>query len=86
MEALAFRIWAYANPRDWNCSYAEIADETGISHDMVGKTIACKGWSGRVPHVNNERGGEIRAKRMETRHRSGQNVDPNLLAVDQLMR
>jgi len=80
MEALAYRIWAYANPRDWNCSYAEIADGTGISGGMVSRVISDKGWAGRVPQLAGVRAALV------AQHRNGHNVDPNLLAVDQLMR
>lgn len=79
MEALAYRIWAYAKPRDWECSYAEIADWTKISEDMVAQVISAKGWRGRVPH----------GKPMEAAngalHRRGYAVDQNIIGVDQLM-
>ena len=83
MEALAYRIWAYANPREWDCSYAEIADGTGIGYDLVARVISDKGWAGRVP-----KGGNTKRDRSGTYvawHKKGRNVDPNLLAVDQLM-
>lgn len=86
MEALAYRIWAYANPREWDCSHAEIADGTGISYSMVGYVISAKGWGGRVPQQSNGKGSDILQKMYATKHRNGQNIDPNLLAVDQLMR
>lgn len=86
MEALAYRIWAYASPRGWKCSYDEIADGTDISYFMVMKVIRAKGWQGRVPHTSNENGSEILQKAYATKHHNGQNIDPNLLAVDQLMR
>lgn len=86
MEALAYRIWAYANPREWDCSYAEIADGTGISVDMVSHVIRAKGWMGRVPHTSNGKGSEMLQKAYATKHRKGYNIDPNLLDVDQLMR
>lgn len=79
MEALAYRIWAYANPREWDCSYAEIADGTGISIGMVSQVITQKNWGGRVPNHTNITSAH------KWQHMHGQNVDPNLLAVDQLM-
>ena len=86
MEALAYRVWAYANPRGWKCSRAETADGAGISVDMVIRVISAKGWGGRVPHTSNGNGSEMLQKAYATKHRKGYNIDPNLLAVDQLMR
>lgn len=77
MEALAYRIWAYANPRDWDCSYAEIADGTGISYGMVARVITEKQWTGRVPQGG---GYSVIASARRVKY-----SDPNLLAVDQLM-
>lgn len=47
-QALAYRIWAYAQPREWNCTMQELADALGESVMRI--TIACrvKGWCGRV--------------------------------------
>lgn len=84
MEALAYRIWAYANPREWDCSYAEIADGTGIGYDMVSRVISNKGWAGRVPKGSNASAPRATSF-AEYNHKKGMNVDPNLLAVDQLM-
>lgn len=84
MEALAYRIWAYANPRGWKCSYAEIVDGTGIGYGMVANVISKKGWEGRVPRgwsTNSDRSAAY-----ATKHSKGYDIDPNLLAVDQLMR
>lgn len=84
MEALAYRIWAYANPREWDCSYAEIADGTGISVGMVNHVIMKKNWTGRVPKYSGTT--DLRAMSFaEYNYKKGMNVDPNLLAVDQLM-
>ena len=80
MEALAYRIWAYANPREWECSYANIADGTGISEDMVAQVIRAKGWQGRVPH------GKPSEAAIGALHRWGRSVDQNIIGVDQLMR
>lgn len=84
MEALAYRIWAYANPRGWKCSYAEIADGTDISRDMVDLTIRAKKWTGRVPKSTETLEGVTAM--WKWKHDHGQNVDLNLLGVDQLMR
>jgi len=47
-EAIAYRIWAYANPRGWNCTCGEIADELRVSPHSVGTIVKLKGWIGRV--------------------------------------
>ena len=86
MEALAYRIWAYANPRGWKCSYSEIAEGAQLELWEVKDVFVAKGWKGRVPHTSNENGSDMLQKMYATRHHNGQNIDPNLLAVDQLMR
>jgi hypothetical protein len=43
-EALAFRIWAYASPRGWDCTAGEIADAIGIDYRAIGRVCAAKGW------------------------------------------
>ena len=47
-QANAFNIWRYANPREWNCTVTEIAEATGIAHQIVGTTLAATGWTGRI--------------------------------------
>ncbi len=46
-EALAFRIWAYAAPLGWNCTFAEAADHLGISTRQVAAVCVVKGWNSR---------------------------------------
>lgn len=83
MEALAYRIWAYANPREWDCSYAEIADGTGVTVNQIHNVIVQKGWGGRGP---GKYGTQLdTTTSIATKHRKGYDIDPNLLAVDQLM-
>lgn len=48
LEAAAFAIWRYAHPREWDCSYDEIADATGLSYNQVNAAISFKGWGGRI--------------------------------------
>jgi hypothetical protein len=50
-EALAFRIWQYAAPREWNVTLAEIADHLGESQDRVRGVVVAKGWNTRVRHT-----------------------------------
>ena len=47
-EALAYRIWAYAKPREWNVTLAEIADALGESHKRVLAICRIKKWLDRV--------------------------------------
>jgi len=47
-EALAYRIWAYANPLGWDCTLAELADALGAKFASVRVVVSMKGWSGRL--------------------------------------
>ena len=47
-EALAFRIWQYAAPREWNVTLAEIADHLGESLSRVRGVVVAKGWFVRI--------------------------------------
>jgi hypothetical protein len=47
-EALAFLIWQYATPREWNVTLAEIADHLGESAYRVSTTMRWRGWISRV--------------------------------------
>lgn len=47
-DALAFRIWAYCTPREWNCDVREIADALGVSWQSVRGVCIRKGWSARL--------------------------------------
>jgi hypothetical protein len=42
--ALHFRIWQYGNPRGWDCTAAEIAEELRISPRTVGRICANRKW------------------------------------------
>jgi hypothetical protein len=46
--AIAYRIWAYANPRGWDCTVREIADELEESVHSVRGICTSKGWSHRL--------------------------------------
>lgn len=48
-EALAFRVWAVCQAREWSCTAREVADELGISVRQVVSVLAHKRWGGRLP-------------------------------------
>lgn len=48
---LAFQIWAYATPREWNVTIAELAEELRESPHAVRAVLQHKGWLSRVRHV-----------------------------------
>ena len=52
-HALAFRIWAYADPLGWNCTIREVAEQLGVSFGSVKNTAASKSWLERF-RANNE--------------------------------
>lgn len=47
-EALAFRIWAHASARGWDCTITEIADSLGESKDRVRAIVVHKNWTNRL--------------------------------------
>lgn len=47
-EAFAFRIWAYANPLEWNVSARELADEFKCSVQRINSICVQKGWTNRL--------------------------------------
>lgn len=47
-EALAYRIWAYAEPRGWDVSINDIADALDVTVRRCGKVCATKGWTSRL--------------------------------------
>ena len=47
-SALAYRIWAVANPRGWDLTLRELADELGESFDRVRSICMHAGWAGRL--------------------------------------
>jgi hypothetical protein len=55
-EALAFRIWAYANPLGWDCSAKDIAEALGETWHRVVKVLQLKGWSHRIRRDSAEYG------------------------------
>lgn len=47
-EALAYRIWAYCEPRGWNVTVAEIAEGIETPQTRVQSVVGHKGWAGRL--------------------------------------
>jgi hypothetical protein len=47
-EALAFRIWQYANVREWDVSIADIASALGESPHVVRGVVASRKWGPRL--------------------------------------
>jgi uncharacterized protein YjcR len=47
-HALRYRIWAYANPKGWDCTIADIADALDVSPNLVRATLQHAGWTQRI--------------------------------------
>lgn len=47
-KALAYRIWAFAEPLGWNATVREIADHLDVSIQAVINALRYQGWSDRV--------------------------------------
>lgn len=43
-EALAYRIWCFAQPLGWNCTIVDVADALGVTPHRVTTTCMHKGW------------------------------------------
>lgn len=50
-HALRYRIWAYCQPREWDCTTHEIADGIGESERAFRQAIAIARWGGRLRKV-----------------------------------
>ena len=63
MEARAFRIWAYANPRAWDVGYSDTAEACNMSRQLVVVVANYKGWLTRfrVESTSRFRGGDPHA-------------------------
>lgn len=55
-EALAYRIWAYANPLGWDCTLSELSEALDAKFASVRNVVSMKGWIGRLRsgRVDNE--------------------------------
>lgn len=87
LEARAFAIWRYAKPRDWDCSYEEIVDATGMRLALVKTAIRAKGWGGRIGAGRRaESNDAAKWKRTAIAAKSrGGNFDENALDLCQLV-
>ncbi len=47
LEALAFRIWAYAQPKGWDCLMSDVSEKLGVSLSSVRHVSTVKGWNSR---------------------------------------
>lgn len=47
-EALAFRIWQYANAREWNLTVSEIAADLREPLQRVSRVVSLKCWGSRL--------------------------------------
>jgi hypothetical protein len=47
-EAMAFRIWQYAEPLGWNCTHADVAKAIGETTQRVRRVCELKEWNGRM--------------------------------------
>lgn len=48
LEALAFRIWQVADPREWSVSLSELAAMLGEDVDELRRVCRRKGWLSRL--------------------------------------
>ena len=48
IEAIAFRIWQYCKPREWNTTVVEIADALDLPMTTVRNLCTKRGWSNRL--------------------------------------
>lgn len=47
-QALAFRIWRYADPKGWDCTVAEVAEALDVNVNHLSRVIKMKRWEGRL--------------------------------------
>lgn len=45
---ISLQIWAYCDPRGWDCTVKEIGEEIGESWQMVVSVCHRKGWTRRL--------------------------------------
>jgi hypothetical protein len=84
IEARAFRIWQFAEPRDWNVTMEELAELTGYETTHVRYTIQVKRWGGRIAQARAE-SGAMSATSSLSNHRRGFAVNTNNLDLVDLM-
>lgn len=47
-ETLAFRVWHYCTPREWDCTVSEVAESLEESPARIRCVLAYKRWGGRL--------------------------------------
>ena len=47
-HAIAYRIWAYAAPREWDVTIGEVAEALDLPMRTVQVICARRGWNGRM--------------------------------------
>ncbi len=52
--AQAFVIWRFCVACDWQTTYAEVAEETGVPLWHVSRIVRERGWEGRFQHVRDD--------------------------------
>lgn len=85
LEARAFAIWRYAEPREWDVSYEEIADATGLTYNAVNDTIYIKRWGGKIGGGRRDDNTAQRRSMTKFHKIQGHNFDYNALDVVDLM-
>ena len=50
-EAIAFMIWRYATPIEWNCTIPEVAEAIGKRQPVVRGIVIQRGWHTRMRKV-----------------------------------
>lgn len=82
-NAMAFRIWQFCQPREWQCTYREVAEGTGLSINTITQIARRRGWIGRIAadghdtewrHGNRQRQVPQRAEEQAIRDLVGANV------------
>jgi len=53
-KALAFRIYAFCVPREWDTTASEIADALGVTYQAIGTCSRLEGWSNRIRNGKHE--------------------------------
>jgi len=46
-HTIAYQIWAYANPRGWDCTSNEVADALGLDRRAVARVAGLQKWTER---------------------------------------
>lgn len=83
-KARDFAIWRYANAKDWDCSYDEIADDTGLTRNQVLYSIKRNGWGGKISRGRG-RHGFTSIQTSKGQHTKGFRADENTLDLCDLI-